>query len=770
MVVVVIAFATLTSSGQIVHPDELQILYGPSKLVGVTNQSHELTGYSDVGDKAEYSIYVHKPGRYRISLVTTDSKLSGFTFKASCKNQEVEKALDNQLSQEIGEIVLFDGKQTLSFEITGVDASQSPRFGNVVSYSLEFVEHVYTLSDTIATDETKMLFRNLKNIGGDGMVFGQHFAFYEGQKWKESSVSSNIQSDCNTSVGDHPALHGLDFGRSTNFALFKPYVEELYRRGGISTYSWHANNPVTGGEAYDTTGKPVSAILEMGKYWLAWKSELDKIADFLNNLSVDGIKVPVIFRPFHENTGAWFWWGKGNCSPDEFKALWQLTVDYLRNDRGVHNMLLAYSPSKISESEALAKLMYPGDRYVDIIGMDAYSDNEKFKQYLVDGAKIICEWANNTGKIPALTEVGISKGLQNSTNDDWFTDGFLDLITGDSLLRQLAYTMTWRNSSSSSYWVPLPGQPAYRGFVDFYNDPFTLFLRDLKDIYKKEIDFSVESVKKESACLRLNKTFTGWKWSSVDEGTVLSDAGYAVPDGTITIDTLNASDFITVRHPDRSGANLTIVGAKEGTRLPETAQCGSSAEEPLICFIYDAAHEVTGKLVFSGKFDGKQVDVRSNIKLASSTGWDTLVVRLSDNSMFDRNASAISLSTLRFENLVSDNTSIELKIKEIFVGSEKLMPEIETQGNPTSTISVGSNTSKFEVYPNPATESVTIRLTDSCFNSIVLSNCMGRLVKTVDVSCRNDAVILYVGDLPKGIYYILLRGEKGVHTQPVIIS
>ena len=156
--------------------------------------------------------------------------------------------------------------------------------------------------------------------------------------------------------------------------------------------------------------------------------------------------------------------------------------------------------------------------------------------------------------------------------------------------------------------------------------------------------------------------------------------------------------------------------------------------EVITCFIYDAAHEVTGKLVFSGKFDGKQVDVRSNIKLASSTGWDTLVVRLSDNSMFDRNASAISLSTLRFENLVSDNTSIELKIKEIFVGSEKLMPEIETQGNPTSTISVGSNTSKFEVYPNPATESVTIRLTDSCFNSIVLSNCMGRLVKTVVIT------------------------------------
>lgn len=56
------------------------------------------------------------------------------------------------------------------------------------------------------------------------------------------------------------------------------------------------------------------------------------------------MKVPVLFRPWHEHTGSWFWWGEKLCTPEEYKALWHMTVDILRSD-GVDNALYAYSPA-----------------------------------------------------------------------------------------------------------------------------------------------------------------------------------------------------------------------------------------------------------------------------------------------------------------------------------------------------------------------------------------------------------------------------------------
>src|SRR5690606_26600737 len=87
----------------------------------------------------------------------------------------------------------------------------------------------------------------------------------------------------------------------------------------------------------------------------------------------DDLWVPVIFRPFHEHTGSWFWWGADYCTPEEYKEFWRLTVEYLQRKQ-VNNLLFCYSTDYFNDERHYLE-RYPGDDYVDILGFDAYHRN-----------------------------------------------------------------------------------------------------------------------------------------------------------------------------------------------------------------------------------------------------------------------------------------------------------------------------------------------------------------------------------------------------------
>ncbi len=93
-------------------------------------------------------------------------------------------------------------------------------------------------------------------------------------------------------------------------------------RGGINTFFWHLFNPVTGDNFYDKT-PAVSAILPGGERHEFYRRELDRLAAFILSLKdSNGKPIPIIFRPYHEHTGSWFWWGQDFCIADEYKELW----------------------------------------------------------------------------------------------------------------------------------------------------------------------------------------------------------------------------------------------------------------------------------------------------------------------------------------------------------------------------------------------------------------------------------------------------------------
>lgn len=88
----------------------------------------------------------------------------------------------------------------------------------------------------------------------------------------------------------------------------------------------------------------MARILPGGDKNSGFNTYLDRIADFASNLKDDdGNLIPVLFRPFHEQNGGWFWWGAATTTKSEYAELYRYTVEYLRDIKGVHNFLYVFS-------------------------------------------------------------------------------------------------------------------------------------------------------------------------------------------------------------------------------------------------------------------------------------------------------------------------------------------------------------------------------------------------------------------------------------------
>lgn len=339
-------------------------------------------------------------------------------------------------------------------------------------------------ADKSATKETAYLYKNLKKLINKGFMFGHQDGLAYGVGWKYEEGRSDIKDV----TGDYPAVHGWELGHleidkpvnldSVPFAAMQQLIRQGYERGAIITISWHLNNPLTGKSAWEPAPGTVASILPGGTRHELYKSWLDKISAFMNNLKDGhGKFIPAIFRPFHELNGNWFWWGGNNCTADEFKKLWVFTVSYLRNEKQMHHLLFAYNTDRFStEQEYLDK--YPGDEWVDVIGFDIYQRNSSNEKFIADIDKMLTMLtaiAKAKSKVPALTEFG-----GNLSDSSWWTGTFLKAI-GD---HKISWVLGWRNAGQKpngefEYYVPYKGHVAEKDFVSFYKDEKTLFQKDI---------------------------------------------------------------------------------------------------------------------------------------------------------------------------------------------------------------------------------------------------------------------------------------------------
>ncbi len=240
-------------------------------------------------------------------------------------------------------------------------------------------------------------------------------------------------------TGRHVGLIGADFGWSSGDNYPVQTLIDHWREGGLVTVSWHADNPfIDKVDVYWDTVKDkdeihLTALLKgekQTKAWTSYRTELDKVAGALQKLRDAG--VTVIWRPFHEMNGDFFWWGTnahGNKQTNEadYKALWIDLYNTLRRDYGLDNLIWTYSvvPSETWYAEVTA--YYPGNEYVDIAGMDYYGNQPDFPHY---------EELKALGKPIIISEMGPREAGYGNWN-------MMDVV--NKLKGKAAYFMQWHS-------------------------------------------------------------------------------------------------------------------------------------------------------------------------------------------------------------------------------------------------------------------------------------------------------------------------------------
>ncbi|WP_026929126.1 glycosyl hydrolase [Glycomyces tenuis] len=351
--------------------------------------------------------------------------------------------------------------------------------------------------DDKATRDTRALFQYLLETQGQGIMFGHQHDLSHGFTFETPDGES---SDTVATVGDYPAVFGWDTlilqgyekpgvnggTEAENIEALSWAFEQGDARGGINILSAHLPNFVTGGNFWDTEGRVVGQILPGGAKHEDFNAFLDRIAAAAKGAErPDGTAIPVIFRPFHENNGGWFWWGAGHTTSSEFIEIFRYTVEYLRDTKRVRNLLYAYSPnSSFGGDPAVYLKTYPGDQFVDILGYDSYDNSAGSPEWLdglVEDLAMVVELAAERGKVPAFTEFGESG--EEGRNLQWFTD-VLGALKADPTASRVSHMLTWANfGGDTRAYVPYPGHAMEPDFVEFGEDPYSLFVSDLEGVY-----------------------------------------------------------------------------------------------------------------------------------------------------------------------------------------------------------------------------------------------------------------------------------------------
>lgn len=281
--------------------------------------------------------------------------------------------------------------------------------------------------------------------------------------WEDDTLG---RSDVKDVCGSYPAIVGFDLGGieladSCNldgvpFGLMRKAALIHSARGGIVTLSWHPRNPLTGGDAWDiSSSEVVKSVLEGGQKHEEFILWLDRAAEFIGSLG----DVPVIFRPWHENIGSWFWWGGRLCGEEEYKALFRLTYSFMTEEKGLRNIVWCYSPNgPIDAGDYMSR--YPGDDVVDIMGTDIYEYvgegtlEDAAARYMYQVKEMLSTLqtlSGEHGKLMCLSETG----LEGIPDKSWWSGVLYPAIEGS----KACYVLTWRNAHDKPghYYAPWPG-------------------------------------------------------------------------------------------------------------------------------------------------------------------------------------------------------------------------------------------------------------------------------------------------------------------------
>ena len=529
------------------------------KLTNKFDDAININGYNVLTCDFIYDSLSYKNGSFKVKLFMKDIKNENKKVEEPVQVDLTEaEELDNGL-KKVKVKIEFDSKNINVQEITlGIIGSNTTYKGNIyvdnITLDQQAPKEIYVektsvpdnnqpkveadelnqipssvkLVDSKATDATGKLYGYLMGLGkSDKVIFG-----HQNDTHRKATYTGGSESDIKDITGSIAGVVGIDTLSLTGDELTDEqkadakergisYAEkaaeigrEAAAQGGILTLSAHMPNfdivkkkgknsegkyDYTNYSASTTSGDVVDRILPGGDLNDVYTEFLDIIAEYAHELS----DIPIIFRPLHENNGSWFWWGGAFCDAQTYKSLFAYTVEYLRDEKDVHNFLYAYSPNGPFKNEDDYLSRYPGDEFVDIVAFDMYhenpskdAENDPWFKSLEETINIVQGVADKRGKLSAATELGVKENggglsLSDNANKKWFAM-VSDIISKSNM----PYYMTWANfNTSDNFFAPFmvdenKGHEMINDFIEYYNDSKSVFADQIGEY--TEADTKVE--------------------------------------------------------------------------------------------------------------------------------------------------------------------------------------------------------------------------------------------------------------------------------------
>ncbi|MBR3816972.1 MAG: mannan endo-1,4-beta-mannosidase A and B [Clostridia bacterium] len=255
------------------------------------------------------------------------------------------------------------------------------------------------LSNRSADENAVKLYEYIASLSGKKILSGQQESTWMG--------SDDYEFEYLTEKAEKlPAIRGFDY-MNDDFEGVNERAIRWHEKGGIVTVCWHCGSDFSGEwkDAMEDTVTDWDKMLTEGtEEYDAMIAGMDKAATALKELEEKGI--PVLWRPFHEFDGTWFWWGK--CSPGQFVRMWRIMYERYTDYWKLNNLIwvLGFSDQGTDSSER-----YVGDEYCDVIGADTYNielcrELYKKMQSITDAPKPLC--LHECGKNPSLVDLNYS--------------------------------------------------------------------------------------------------------------------------------------------------------------------------------------------------------------------------------------------------------------------------------------------------------------------------------------------------------------------------
>jgi len=386
--------------------------YSGGKALELTEDKAKITFTFNASERAKYKVYVGYDGLYGSKQVNLSVNGSGISFE-----------VNGYAESNVGTFIMNQG--TNSIVITPnwtwfrIDYIRLESDNNTLQFNI--ADHPVDPKACAAAKEVyAFLYDNFGKKTISGIMTGD-------MTTGGGSVISHADVQAVYKVsGKNPALIGFDFmnatGRSENESWNKSYTnasvnlaKDTYKRGGLPAFTWHWRDPSRSTDAFytsDCTMKITSAMNTDGSWntssalYTNIIKDIDHVADYFLALQKEGIGC--IFRPLHEASGGWFWWGREGAKP--FIKLYQLVFDEMVNVKGVHNVIWVWNAGDNDAD------WNPGEDYYDVVSADIYNPDFDYSSNYASFDKL----KSLTGgkKMIALSENGPIPDIDKEFDED----------------------------------------------------------------------------------------------------------------------------------------------------------------------------------------------------------------------------------------------------------------------------------------------------------------------------------------------------------------